>query len=291
MSNVEGRLRWLELLKAVNRCLPPYVAPPPEDPKAPIAARISARNELHVTSLDCQQMDDVSTWYAGARRWDSAAGSSDAAAGPPPPAPALAPPTPPPAGRMPGKPPAAVPGPMPGTPAAPSAAAAPPAGDSSAGPKGPGWIVQLTGFHFHNADRTNQGAQYVRNTLIRQLRDGKLELPVAAGGKLDAVTMKDLGISCPVLVNPRMVREVDVTDPNAEPETARSGGMGMPMGPAGPGMGMGGVGGNRSGMPGAPDTAAPGAIRLKQFDFVVQFCWQPKTPSERHEAKKAPDKP
>ena len=49
---------------------------------------------------------------------------------------------------------------------------------------------------------------------------------------------------------------------------------------------MGGVGGNRSNAR-RPDTSAPGAIRLEQFDFVVQFCWQPKTPSERHEAKKS----
>ena len=39
--NVEGRVRWLELLKAVNGCLPPYERPKPEDPKAPMAARIS----------------------------------------------------------------------------------------------------------------------------------------------------------------------------------------------------------------------------------------------------------
>jgi len=26
---------------------------------------------------------------------------------------------------------------------------------------------------------------------------------------------------------------------------------------------------------------------LPRFDFVVQFCWQPKTPTERREAKKA----
>jgi hypothetical protein len=29
---------------------------------------------------------------------------------------------------------------------------------------------------------------------------------------------------------------------------------------------------------------------LKQFDFVVQFCWQPRTPQERQKAKEALEK-
>ena len=281
VGNVEGRLRWLELLKAVNKCLPPYLPPKAEDAKAPIAGRISARDELHVTSLDCQQVDDVSTWYAGAKRWDPSAASSDAAASPAAPAPAPAASAPPPGGPMPG---------MPGMPAGapPAAAPASPAADPSAGPTGPGWIVQITGYHFHNADRANQGAHYVRNTFIRELREGRLQLPTGAGGKLDGVTMKDLGISCPVLVNPMRVYEVEVIDPSAEPEMARAGGMGMPMDPSG--MGMGGPGRNRP-VPGAGDTAATGTVKLGKFDFVVQFCWRPKTPSERHEAKKAQEKP
>ena len=149
--------------------------------------------------------------------------------------------------------------------------------------------MQITGYHFHNADRANQGAQYVRNTLIRQLREGKLELPTGAGGKLETVTMKDLGISCPVLVNPLKVYEVEVTDPNAEPgDGAAPAGWACRWSPGG--MGMGGMGRNRP-VPGPADASAAGTVKLGKFDFVVQFCWQPKTPSERHEAKKAPEKP
>ena len=40
-------------------------------------------------------------------------------------------------------------------------------------------------------------------------------------------------------------------------------------------------------LPAANDAAAPSTIRLQRFDFVVQFCWQPKTPTERRDAKKA----
>ena len=85
VGNVQGRLRWLELLKAVNQCLPPIPTPtilPSRKPEGPPCRHILARDELHVTSLDCQQVDDVSTWYAGVKKWDPTAPSSDAAAGP-----------------------------------------------------------------------------------------------------------------------------------------------------------------------------------------------------------------
>ena len=80
-------------------------------------------------------------------------------------------------------------------------AAANPADAASAGPKGPGWIVRISGYHYHNADRTNYGAEFVRNTLIKQLRDGEVTLPTRGGGE-EKVKLKDLGITCPVLVNP-----------------------------------------------------------------------------------------
>jgi hypothetical protein len=32
-------------------------------------------------------------------------------------------------------------------------------------------------------------------------------------------------------------------------------------------------------------TAAQGAVEVRRFDFQVQFCWQPKTPTERQEAR------
>ena len=67
------------------------------------------------------------------------------------------------------------------------------------------------------------------------------------------------------------------------------------MGPGMTGRGMMGPGMMGPGMmgPGMPRAARPprraglprpGAIRLMRFDFDVQFCWQPKTPSERDEA-------
>ena len=66
---MEGRIRWLELLKAVNGCLPSD--PPRKAGDDAPAMPIAERKELHITNLDCQQVEDVSQWYAGVKQWDT----------------------------------------------------------------------------------------------------------------------------------------------------------------------------------------------------------------------------
>ena len=259
VGNVEGRIRWLELLRAVADCLPQAKNPPPkaDDPAIPIPDR----NELHITNLECQQVEDVSQWFGGMKQWhQEGADASDKPAGE---APAAA------------------------VPDAPAAADA-----SQSGPKGPGWIVRLGGHHYHNADQRNQGAEFVRRTLIEGLRKNKVLLPAGERGS-EEVSMSELGITCPVLVNPKRVYLEELVDPNADPEAgAPGGGMGGGMS-SGPG-GLGGPMPGKAPVPGAPPAkaagdgaAAKGTIIVPRFDFVVQFCWQPKTPTERREAKKA----
>jgi hypothetical protein len=56
------------------------------------------------------------------------------------------------------------------------------------------------------------------------------------------------------------------------------------MGPGMMGPGMMGPGGpSRPGAGNAPTDA--NLVKLQKFPFEVQFCWQPKTPSERQKAK------
>ncbi len=245
VSNVEGRIRWMELLKAVNSCLPRDPERKPDDPPPPI----TKRNELHITNLDCQRVEDVAQWWTNAKKWEPAGEA-----------------------RHPGPP-----GSPPGTPANPGSPDAP-AGDP--GPKGPGYIVRISGHHYHNADQMNQGAQFVRNTLIEQLRNGKVDLPGTTRGAMESISMKELGIGYPVLVNPLRVFEEDVVDPSSVAETG--GGTAAPRGGM-PGAGMGGMS-----PPAMTAGAAPaGSVRLPRFNFVVHFCWQPQSPSEREKQKKA----
>ena len=70
-ANIEGRVRWLELLKAVNAALPHDPAPKPNQPVPPI----SEREQLHITKFDCQHVNDVSQWYNGVKQWAEATSS------------------------------------------------------------------------------------------------------------------------------------------------------------------------------------------------------------------------
>jgi type IV pilus assembly protein PilM len=248
--NVEGRLRWLELLRAIDEVLP-YDDPQnePED--------ISQRKTLYITNLECQFVEDASTWFTGMSDWykgPETAGKSPTAAAPT-------------AGAADAGAPAtgaadagtqANAGAPPPTNAAPTGdgtGADSSSGESSdAGPKGEAWIVKIEGYHYHNNEKfrnSEVGEQYLRKTLIDALENGSVKLPTADRKGTEEVTMKELGISFPVLWKPAIMNSVP--DP-------------------------------RNDAPTSGDTGKTATI--KQFKFNVQFCWQPKLPSKRLEAKK-----
>jgi len=308
-GNVEGRLLWLELLTAINQALPQYRlqaqavaaqvaaetdAAATEDPKKQ-AEVLEAREEIHITSLDANYFDDLSMWWQRTGGWykvpEGAEGaeSQAAPAAAQPAAPAAVAPAASPMGGA-GSSPYGMSSPYgtgdsmyPGASpyGAPAAAASPP---SVPGPTGPGYVIRLTGYHYHNSEkaRTNQGAEYVRNTLIKNLETG----PFFVNGEW--LTPKELGIGFPCLINPGRIRTVRVTDPNVRPSmpapaTGTMGPTGIPTGSLIPGGTTGALG---TGTPGASGTMTiPGMIELRRFDFVIEFVWQPKTESERKQAR------
>ena len=271
-SNVEGRLEWLDMLKALDAALPRD-----DRQREEKAEHVMDRNELHITALDERHFADIAAEYVTAtdakylesKSEDAAA--ADAAAGDP----------------------AAAAGDPAATGAAPAVAADPAAGGAAAATgeamTGPGFVIQLTGYHYHNADLKNQTRKFVIDTLVKKLEEGSVKLPDGYDenakrltGELVDVSFKDMGISRPWLVAGKPLKP-EWIDPDAE---------------------LMGEGGMSAGMPAgfniAPPTAAPGAgpegtaaepagpvsraFEVKRYDFVVQFCWQPKTRAERREA-------
>jgi hypothetical protein len=136
-------------------------------------------------------------------------------------------------------------------------------------PYGPGRIVQLTGYHYHNPDDANdpaRGPEYLRRTILSNLKHGAVDLPIslerqrADESGVETVSFKDLGIYYPVLVNPGVIDDkFRLLDPQAAAEARKklldsmikqSGGAGgmrggamggsMGAGMTGGGMGMGG---------------------------------------------------
>jgi type IV pilus assembly protein PilM len=287
VSDVEGRIRWLELLKAIDQCLPKD--PPGKRPaekelggKRPEEIAIEElqqgkRIDLHIHNLEVQRMEKVDDWYAMIKQSGWLLARSGAAA--PGAAPGVMPPAATPPGGTPPTAPAGGPAPGGATPAA------------GGGPTGPGWIVQLTGYHDHNFAQatTDQGAVYVGNTLIANLERDRVLLPTGKKKKdakgeetdedeLDFVSMKDLGISCPVLIDPQPVREEEIPDLSASPASTGAGG--------GPGPASRGIMG--AGFRSEKSDDQVKMIKVRRFHFVVQFCWQPVLPSER--AKKKAEK-
>src|SRR3954468_14446948 len=143
-SNVDGRLLWLELFKAIEAALPKD--PRPADKRLETEDDIAKREELHIEGIECEYKPDVAGWQAAIQRFYT-----------PPPKPAA----PPAAAPAPGQtadtagnatPPAAPAGP----PAEQAAVPTPPVVDSMAAPPAEGaaatnggWIIELRGYHLH----------------------------------------------------------------------------------------------------------------------------------------------
>jgi type IV pilus assembly protein PilM len=143
------------------------------------------------------------------------------------------------------------------------------------GPKGPGWVIEIKGHHFFNdpKDRRNAGPAHVRNTLLRNLEHGSIEVPTGPGQPLERFTHKELGLGFAILALDPPIRKFQIANPNF---VAVAGGGGGEAGFGGP-MDFGGAGarpGDKAADKADPDN--PEFYMVPRYDFIVQFCWQEK---------------
>jgi type IV pilus assembly protein PilM len=274
------------LKNALDQLLPSlglgYTAEGTEIRITSLSSVISQRNQLHIRAIDCQRMDSFDGWIGVMKSRDWYAPNeqqlkADLQADPALDAALKA------AGAT-----SAV--------GAGAAGAAPAPGGPKQGVKAPGWLIQITGYHYHNDETKGAtGAAFVRNTLIDKLQKGTVLLPSSdpndAGG--EQVSVKDLAISYPVLVDPGTIVAEIVANPLDSAAGAARGATG-PLGPAGVGLG-------KPKIPAKPGDAkavgrgaglglsgeGPKGIPLSRFSFVVQVIWQPLSPAEREQRKKA----
>ena len=248
-GNADRRLLWLELLRAINAAVPRDEAllgkPYPPANEYPY----NHRKDIHVEKVDSRYYDDLATWFddqhkkqyaddkqgrqsllgksagdyvapvAGATG-DVAASDGSASAGD-----AAAPAAAAPAASADSDAPAAADGTT--DPAA-----------ATAGPTGPGWVVELKCYHYYRDDRMPpveraswEKQNYVRRTIIELLENGSVVLPADLSGVLSKFTFKELGIGYPMTITGNAV---NVKIPNPEYYQLT----GQPM----PGDGRGGVG-------------------------------------------------
>ena len=239
------RFQTLDMLRAVESLLP-------QDEEGEVPENPADRREIHVESIDCQYFPDLSTWFAGVKKqWHETHPVSPTAAAEPAAA------APPPDGEAP--PPADAP--------AEPAAEGGPVPAAADGPKGPGWVIQIVGHHYHNEDRhkPDEGEQFVRSTLVKNLLGEGDQVVVSAGplaGK--RVPPAELGIGYPVIVESSPIRPEQV--PRLQPTGI------SPDGAA----------------PGQPGGPAVPTVELNRYNFTLQFAWQPVVPGKQPPAPAEP---
>jgi type IV pilus assembly protein PilM len=315
VGNADRRLLWLELLKAVNQALPrdedfqPGRIPNVKDKP------FTQRKNVNIEYLESEYFPDLSKWFDESVKLRYAQ-TLDAIDETKPNVPA-ADPAADPAGQVPGVPgqpgvpgvqpgvpgvQPGVPGVQPGVPGQPGVAGQPGQVPEITGPTGPGWVLEMNGYHFFNEDPKTGGATYVRNVLLKALESTEVELPVG-DGRTEIFTMKELGIGYAILLpNDELNKRWQEPNPNYEGGAVSQPGGGIPgmdSGPPGadfgggiPGMPDDGLGGGVPGLPAGQKPSEdegpvePPTLPAPKYTFTVQFCWQERLLSERLEQRR-----
>jgi len=306
-SNVEGRITWLELFRAINAALPQSQPGANRGPTPPTNESFAQTDRVFIESIEAITVDSLAAWFAPLkednRYWldfddpeaqaylTTQIQSSPSASG--------------------------------------GGNSTETEGDESeearilrlkraaweemsedarfalvAGPTGtgPAKVVQISGFHFHNprdpdAFRENGGQAYLRNTLLRNLKNAEVDLPPAleeqqAEISTKRVTMGELGLSYPVLLYVPSIEEVPIINPALQPwdgvidppfqrQLGQTGGGGL--GTTAARLG----GGAASGTTLSQHAQAKGVreqdviLMIRRFNFVIQFAWEETPPSQR----------
>jgi type IV pilus assembly protein PilM len=241
----ERQMLWPILMRAINDALPQAgksTAQLITSEKGPIP--LGLREQIHITSIDCEYFPALDKWFTQKLRDDWVSDH-------PAPRPAA-----PKAGEE--------------APAAPAAAEGGGAAPAAIGPTGAGWVIQLTGHHFHNdlSLSANQSAvQYIKRTLLKNLENKsvKIDGKDTKDGKPVLVKPKDLIIEFPVLVAATpIIDNAEVLNPFSVDVTGKSAVA------TAPGKGMI-----------APKAVVVEKLVGRRVDFVVQFVWKPQTDAER----------
>ena len=241
----------MEMLRALRSVLP-------HDPPDAIPEDPADRNEVHIDRVDLEYFGDLSKWFTDVKdQWEKTHPRDGVVLDEPEPEETAA------AGDEAAEEDAAATegdtttegtAPAETTPAASATAGGDATGEpgdliDDAGPSGPGWVIEIVGHHYHNESRhkPNQSAQFVRDTLIKNLLGEGPQVTVDVGPRAgETVSVKEFGIGYPVLVSTSTIQPEQVVNPLLAADGGLSTGVGM-MGESGmmgmeDGMGSGGFG-------------------------------------------------
>ena len=248
-GNAERRLKWLEIIKAINAAVPRTNYP---DGKVPTPKELpySQRKDIHVTSADTKHYEDLSDWWSDKvkaryaeelRSWAKVTGKFRDA-----------------------------------TPEEREAFDAEIAEDT--GPTGAGWVVELRCYHYYN-DPNNRGeieSDHVRKYMTTSFKNSTVDLPTGqkdANGQeiVETFTLEELGVSYPLLLDDNRAQPTQIPNPDYDPATMAA------ESPVGGALDPGNL----------PEGFEPPMLPVSKLEFVYQIVWQEKTMAERLEKKEA----
>lgn len=275
-GNAESRLKWLEIIRVIND-----VVPRPDFPDgkvlSPKELPYSDRKDIHVTEVETKFFDDLATWWSTPvlatryreelRNWVELTGEKLR----PEEEEALRA-----AAEQRASMTASV-DPISGGFGVTSGVTAP-----AGGPEGPGWVIQLSCYHYHNEpDRIGfEGSDHVRRIMTTAFRNSTVKLPIGTdenGNPIyDEFTMKEMGIDYAFLLDDDRPKEVEIFNPDFDEDAYQK------------------AIENQTGIATARpeelvdedgNPVALPTLFVRKHEFIFQFVWQENTLSERLAAR------
>ena len=255
-GNAERRLKWLEVIKAVNNAIPrkSFV-----DGKIPTREEVplDEREDIHITRFDTKYYPDLKEWWTEdvQRRYREEMRNWAKLTENPLDTEAL---------------------------------------EADVGPQGEGWVLELTCYHDYNKEVFENigriGSDHVRRVMTSSFLppdiygnpsnpDAKSILLPRGDGKNDTFTLKEMGISYPLLLDDNKPTVIQVKNPDYDPVVGF--GADNEEEEDDDGEAESDVEGDAEG------EEEPAFFPVKRLNFVFQMVWQEKPLSERVKEKDA----
>ena len=142
-----------------------------------------------------------------------------------------------------------------------------------------GWVIELSGYHFHNNNYPMAGSEYVKRTLIKNLMTGSVRLPTPGGpNPTEMFTMKELGISHALIAEDGGMTPMKIPNPDYQPPDPYADEEDYDVDP------LEKLRKKKEAKKEEPEVEQ--YLKPKTHRFKVQFLWQPTTLSERLEIRR-----
>ena len=144
--------------------------------------------------------------------------------------------------------------------------------------EGSGWVIELSGYHFHNKKYPMAGSEYVRQTLVKNLMTGSVVLPTPGGpNETEEFAMSELGISHAIIAEDGKITTMKILNPDWAPPSFDDEEDMMMMDP------LAAITGKKKKKDDKPEV--PQYLKPRTHRFKVHFLWRPTRLSERLEAR------